>query len=162
MSTPEVGAVVGPAPAGRASLVEAYLARSGMFIPGVGDPRRYDEMTGTDGGLLPGWSDLAAELDAIGGPGLSALNGKVERLLEDDGVTYTPVAAVAVDPDAAPAGPERWRLDPLPLVVEDAEWTRLEAGLIQRSTLLDAVLGDLYGESRLIENDRAHMRCFTS
>ena len=40
-----------------------------MFTPGVGDPRRYDEMTGTDGGLLPGWSELAAELDAIGGPG---------------------------------------------------------------------------------------------
>ena len=32
-------------------------------------PRRYDEMTGTNGSLLPGWSELAAELDAIGGPG---------------------------------------------------------------------------------------------
>ena len=52
----------------------------------------------------------------------------------------------------APAAPERWRLDPLPLVVEDAEWTRLEAGLIQRSTLLDAVLTDLYGPDKLIEN----------
>ncbi len=50
-------------------MVEAYLARSGMFTPGVGDPRRYDEMTGTDGTLLPGWSELAAELDTIGGPG---------------------------------------------------------------------------------------------
>ena len=111
-----------------------------MFTPGVGDPRRYDEMTGTNGSLLPGWSELVAELDAIGGSGLSGLTGRVDRLLEDDGVTYTPVGGVAGEPDAAPAAPERWRLDPLPLVVEDAEWTRLEAGLIQRSTLLDAML----------------------
>lgn len=135
-----------------APLIEAYLARSGMFTPGVGDPRRYDEMTGTNGSLLPGWSDLAGELDAIGGPGLSGLTGRVERLLEDDGVTYTPVAGLTGEPGTGPANPERWRLDPLPLVVEDAEWTRLEAGLIQRSTLLDAVLADIYGENMLIDN----------
>ncbi|MET0865376.1 MAG: circularly permuted type 2 ATP-grasp protein, partial [Nakamurella sp.] len=133
-------------------LVEAYLARSGMFTPGVADPRRYDEMTGTNGSLLPGWSDLARELDAIGGAGLSGLTGRVERLLEDDGVTYTPVAGLTGDPQAGPADPERWRLDPLPLVVEDAEWARLEAGRIQRSTLLDAVLTDIYGDNKLIDN----------
>src|SRR6476620_9488720 len=152
MNAPEVGAMPGPSTTGRSSLVEAYLARSGMFTPGVSDPRRYDEMTGTDGSLLPGWTDLAAELDAIGGPGLHGLTGRVDRLLEDDGVTYTPVAGVAGDPDAPTAIPERWRLDPLPLVVEDAEWTRLEAGLIERSTLLDAVLTDVYGSAKLIEN----------
>ena len=152
MNAPDVGSLIGRAPAGPSSMVEAYLARSGMFTPGVGDPRRYDEMTGTDGSLLPGWTELAAELDAIGGPGLTGLTGRVDRLLEDDGVTYTPVAGVAGDPDAATAEPERWRLDPLPLVVEDAEWTRLEAGLIQRSTLLDAVLTDVYGPTKLVDN----------
>ena len=125
----------------RSSLVEAYLARSGMFTPGVGDPRRYDEMTGTDGSLLPGWTELAAELDAIGELGLSALTGQVDRLLEDDGVTYTPVDAAA---GAARRRPGRCRnaggSTRCPLVVGDAEWARLEAGLIQRSTLLDAVL----------------------
>src|SRR6478672_10395825 len=153
MNAPEVGALLGTSTTGRrSSLVEAYLARSGMFTPRVGDPRRYDELTGTNGSLLPGWSDLVAELDAIGGPGLSGLTGRVDRLLEDDGVTYTPVGGITGEPDAAPAPPERWRLDPLPLVVEDAEWARLEAGLIQRSTLLDAVLTDLYGRNKLIEN----------
>ena len=145
--------VLAPAPgAGRASLVDAYLARSGMFKAGVGDPRRYDEMTGTDGDLLPGWLELAATLDEIGEPGLRDLTGRVERLLEDDGVIYTPVDTVRADPAAVPANPERWRLDPLPLVVEDAEWRRLESGLIQRSTLLDAVLTDLYGQAKLVEN----------
>ena len=147
------GQLLGSAPGGQPALVEAYLARSGMFATGVGDPpRRYDEMTGTDGSLLPGWSDLAAALNAIGEHGLADLSGRVDRMLEDDGVTYTPVDAVVADPAAAPADPERWRLDPLPLVVEDAEWRRLEAGLIQRSTLMDAVLADLYGDDKIIEN----------
>jgi len=123
-----------------------------MFTPGVGDPRRYDEMTGTDGSLLPGWTELAAEIDAVGEIGLSALTGQVDRLLEDDGVTYTPVDSVRAQPDVAPTGPERWRLDPLPLVVGEAEWATMEAGLVQRSTLLDAVLTDLYGSGKLIEN----------
>jgi uncharacterized circularly permuted ATP-grasp superfamily protein len=138
-----------PAPV---SLVEAYLARNGMFTPGVGDPRRYDEMTGPDGGLLPGWAELAAEIDTVGNAGLAGLTRQVDRLLEDDGVTYTPVDTVSGRPEAIPASPEHWRVDPLPLVVADADWNRLEAGLIQRSTLLDAVLTDLYGPGKLIEN----------
>lgn len=141
----------GPAP-GRVSVVEAYLARIGMFTPGVGDPRRYDEMTGPDGDLLPGWVELAAEIDAAGNTGLAALTRQVDRLLEDDGVTYTPVDTVSGRPEVIPTGPEHWRVDPLPLVVADTDWNRLEAGLIQRSTLLDAVLTDLYGPAKLIEN----------
>ncbi len=178
MTAPETGHVTAPPrrdgePAGRSgSLVESYLARNGLFAAGAdqatGDQLgRYDEMTGADGGVLPGWSELAAELEVIGRDGLGELAGRVDRLLEDDGVTYTPVtpvdAAGAADvapaegaPRAeqrtAPVDPEHWRLDPLPLVVADAEWTRLEAGLIQRSTLLDAVLTDLYGPRGLIDN----------
>ena len=64
-----------PPPAGPTSVVEAYLGRSGMFTPGVEDPRRYDEMTGRDGALLPGWAELAAEIDAVGEVGLAALAG---------------------------------------------------------------------------------------
>ena len=141
-----------PPPAGPTSVVEAYLGRSGMFTPGVEDPRRYDEMTGRDGALLPGWAELAAEIDAVGEVGLAALAGQVDRLLEDDGVTYTPVDPTGGPAESAPAGPERWRLDPLPLVVGDSDWTGLEAGLIQRSTLLDAMLTDLYGPGKLVEN----------
>ena len=89
--------------------------------------------------MLPGWADLTAGLAAVdsGLPGLSAL---VDRLLEDDGVTYTPIG-----PDrTSTVPPQRWRLDPVPLLLEPAEWTDLEAGLLQRSTLLDALLTDLY------------------
>lgn len=43
-----------------------------------------------------------------------------------------------------------WRLDPLPLVLQPAEWQHLEAGLRQRAELLDAILADLLGPRRLL------------
>lgn len=109
-------------------------------------PHRYDESTGGAGGdsgaVLPDWAELLKGLTAgppTADPGLSGLSALVDRLLEDDGVTYTPISR---DSSAVPA--QRWRLDPVPLLVEPADWTRLEAGLLQRSTLLDALLTDLY------------------
>ena len=51
-----------------------------------------------------------------------------------------------------PQGRDRpWSLDPVPLILSAPEWRGLEAGLIQRSRLLNWVLRDLYlGTQRLI------------
>ena len=43
-----------------------------------------------------------------------------------------------------------WRLDPLPLVLQEREWSALEAGVVQRSELLDAIVADLYGAQKLL------------
>ncbi|EUA34766.1 A circularly permuted ATPgrasp family protein [Mycobacterium xenopi 3993] len=43
-----------------------------------------------------------------------------------------------------------WRLDGLPLLVSPEDWATLEAGVVQRSRLLDAILVDLYGPQRAI------------
>ncbi len=129
------------------SMVERYLGRAATCPPaGTPAPRRYDEMTGTSGTLLPGWAEIADPLDAIGGDGLSGLAGLVDRLLEDDGVTYTPVSAG----QKMAAQPQRWELDPVPLLVDAADWSDLEAGLVQRSQLLDAVLTDVYSARRVL------------
>lgn len=131
-------------------VVGSYLARASA--PGSAGDRtgghRYQEMTGFSGELRPEWSELARMLDALGPSGLAQLDLSVKRLLEDDGVVYTPIAGTY---EGAPAAPERWRLDPLPLVVEDAEWQRLEAALVQRSVLLDAIMTDLYGPQALLD-----------
>ena len=154
------------APRTGSSLIEAYLARTGM-LPSGSEKARYDELTGLAetgfvrqaGGVRPGWTDLSVTVDAIGAAGLRDLVDRVERLLEDDGVTYTPLVPTdrhLQEPTAPQPGdfpePGRWKLDPLPLIVDDAEWNALETGLIQRSTLLDAILTDLYTDRRLIGN----------
>src|SRR6187455_1020495 len=39
-------------------------------------------------------------------------------------------------------------------MVADREWARLEAGLVQRAELLDAILADLYGTRRLLSRQQ--------
>src|ERR1700739_3974884 len=47
--------------------------------------------------------------------------------------------------------PDRmWPLSHLPLLIDEADWRQLTAGIVQRAQLLEMVLGDLYGEGRLI------------
>ena len=43
-----------------------------------------------------------------------------------------------------------WPLSPLPLILGEGEWARIAEGVAQRATLLEAVLGDLYGDARLV------------
>ncbi|WP_207436479.1 circularly permuted type 2 ATP-grasp protein, partial [Sabulibacter ruber] len=68
---------------------------------------------------------------------------EARRLLHQNGVTYNIYAD--------PMGMERpWPLDMMPLLLPSHEWKALESGLIQRATLLNAVLADLYGRQTLI------------
>ena len=43
-----------------------------------------------------------------------------------------------------------WTLDPVPLVLDPAEWAGLERAVAQRSALLDLVNADLYGTRTLV------------
>src|SRR4051794_18925786 len=44
-------------------------------------------------------------------------------------------------------------LDPVPRVLDSAEWERLEAGLLQRARALNAFLADAYGGQRIFDAD---------
>ena len=44
---------------------------------------------------------------------------------------------------------ESFELDPVPRLIDAAEWERLEAGLAQRARALDAFVADAYGERRI-------------
>ncbi|MEV4128766.1 circularly permuted type 2 ATP-grasp protein [Nocardia sp. NPDC049707] len=102
----------------------------------------YDELVDPAGGVRRMWSELSADFVELGTSGLARLDGRVRRLIDDDGIYYT---------EAAAAGePTAWRLDPIPLLVSAEDWTRLEAGLVQRSRVLDEVLTDIYGARRTI------------
>lgn len=43
-----------------------------------------------------------------------------------------------------------WPLTPMPLIVGAQEWAKVEAGLVQRARLLEAVVGDIYGPQDLV------------
>lgn len=99
----------------------------------------YDEFIDAAGQVRPAWQELADCVRERGRYGLDRLRAVVRGLVDNDGITY-----IQTDGDDTVAGP--WHLDALPLIVSASDWDRLEAGLVQRSRLLDTVLTDLYGE----------------
>ncbi len=104
---------------------------------------RFDEMLGADGRPRPHW---AALVDLLAGAEPARMRERIvaiEREIRDSGLTYNLYA----DPKGAGRA---WPLDALPMIVDAAEWSAIEAAVAQRARLLDAVLGDLYGPQRLL------------
>ena len=145
------------------TILSRYLAAAGR--PSAMESEQvFDEFAAADGTVRQGWSTVLAGLDEFADTDLLKAQREVARLLEDDNVTYTPSPASTISIADEPNGhgppvaststglvePRPWRLDPLPLILEDREWAGLEAGLVQRAQLLDAILADLYGARRLL------------
>ncbi len=117
-----------------ALLDDAYLRAGG-----------FDEMSDGHGGVRTSWTKVAASLRDLGLEGLSAARREADQLLDDDGVSYRRAHF-----DEAEDAPDRWRLDPVPLVIDAAEWATIEAGVLQRAELLNLVLTDLLGPRDLL------------
>jgi len=68
----------------------------------------------------------------------------VQRQVRENGVTYN----VYTDEK----GMQRpWDLNVLPLILPHDEWAGIEAAVIQRATLMNRILVDVYGEQKMLE-----------
>lgn len=112
-------------------------------LTGNGHGHAWDEMTAPDGRTRSCWKKFAGYLDRSTPEERGTLGVSADRLLEDLGATYN------VYSDAGGSG-RPWRIDPLPLIIDPAEWRKVSAGLAQRTRLLEIVLTDLYGPQRLL------------
>lgn len=103
---------------------------------------RYDELL-SGPGPRPHWRGLLSQLAAIGPGGLNQRQQQLDATIRANGITYNVYAD--------PRGSSRpWALDLLPLPLPAAEWRQLESALVQRATLLNHILGDLYGPQQLL------------
>ncbi len=119
--------------------------RSSLAAEGLSGSWIWDEASAKEGGMRPHWRKTAAAIEELGQQGLRQRWEEAERLIEQNGVTYN------VYGDQR--GTDRpWPLDPIPFVVDAAEWRTVEAAIVQRARLLDAILGDLYGPRRLLRD----------
>jgi len=126
-----------PTTAGFETFVAGYRPLPGIF----------DEMMDRDGRVRAHWQPFLAMLGALGSDEINRRFAAADRYLRDSGVFYR------VYEDAA--GLERpWPLSHVPLIIEPGEWRHLEAGLIQRAELLEAVLADSYGAGSLTRDGR--------
>lgn len=109
----------------------------------VPTPERYGEMHDAAGGVRPHWSALAAALTAVGPEEYARRHDAAQAMIRDNGVTYNVY-------DDADGQARPWQLDILPLAISAQDWRIIEAGIVQRATLANALLADIYGAQKLI------------
>jgi len=98
----------------------------------------YDEMLQPDGSVRPAWRMCANWFASASPEAQLAYAKKIERL------TFENFA----DPER---GRKIWNLDLIPLIIDHKEWTMIEAAAIQRARLYSALLTDLYGEQKVLD-----------
>jgi uncharacterized circularly permuted ATP-grasp superfamily protein/uncharacterized alpha-E superfamily protein len=113
-------------------------------------PLKYSGIAGHwDEAVLPSaiprrhWRELYVEIGRMGMDQLNRRWHSGQQLIQSEGVTYHPASL--------PEGSEyTWPMDPIPLAIDEREWSFIEASVAQRATLFNAILSDLYGSQRLM------------
>ena len=107
---------------------------------------RFDELFASPLQPRSHWSMLFDELTKTNAGNIRERQSSAERQLRESGVTYNVYAD--------PKGVDRpWELDVLPLIIAPSEWREIEAGIIQRATLFNRILVDLYGAQSLLKSN---------
>src|SRR5438552_10668652 len=105
-------------------------------LPGIPD-----EYIGPDGAPRPAWSRFLDAFAALSPGEIERRFASADRHLREAGVTYRAPGETA---------DRLWPLSHLPLIIDEADWQQLTAGIAQRAQLLEMVLRDVYGEGRLV------------
>lgn len=124
---------VSAAPTVRADLFEGYRAPQNS----------YDEMFSAPGVVRPHWKTFAEALNQVGAEEFNRRWRLAQRQIRENGIAYNVYGETA-------NRPRPWELDALPLLIAAPEWQAISEALVQRATLLNAILGDLFGRQLLI------------
>jgi hypothetical protein len=114
-------------------------------LPRVDAPEargHYDELRDAGGKVRPHYEQVISDLQRRDTSGVKRLSDTARRLLAERGVTFNIYDAKGLDTP--------WQMDPVPFVISSREWEGIEKALIQRATLLNAIITDSYGPQLLI------------
>src|SRR5450631_2570675 len=114
----------------------AQWTRGYARLPGIPD-----EYIAQDGVPRAVWSRFFEAFAGLTPDDIERRFGTADRHLREAGVTYRAPGEIA---------DRLWPLSHLPLLIDEADWQHLSAGIAQRAQLLELILGDLYGEGRLV------------
>ena len=94
--------------------------------------------------MSPAWTTFFNFLGKDGFDDLNHRTDNLRRQIKGNGVTYNVYA------DAN--GPQRpWSLDLFPLIISAGDWAGIEAGIRQRTRLLNCIMADVYGPQNLLK-----------
>lgn len=111
------------------------------YAPYEGVP---DELMDDQGNVRPVWKDFLTRLAAVPAEEIDLACARGSQYLRDAGVFFRHYG-----PDSHE---ERdWPLSHLPLLIDEAEWQQIAAGLVERADLLEQVMADIYGPGQLVE-----------
>ena len=128
------------------------LAREALLAGYRAQPGVYDEMVDANGDVRPHWRPFVDRFAAEGPDTLAQRFEAADRYLKDSGVFYR-----VYDDPAASERP--WPLSHVPLLISPEDWAIIEAGVVQRARLIEAVLADVYGAgARLAERPACRRR----
>ena len=106
-------------------------------------PGYWDEVLLPSGIPRRHWRKLLAGVGRMGFQQLSRRWQTGQQLIQSEGITYN--AGNFQEGAEYP-----WPMDPIPLLIKAGEWTSIEQAVIQRATLFNSILTDLYGSQRLL------------
>jgi uncharacterized circularly permuted ATP-grasp superfamily protein/uncharacterized alpha-E superfamily protein len=128
--------------------LQATQAELLRHSPGL-EPGLWDEMRHADGPLRGSWRDFVRWLPPSA-PGQGVADemdrrvAQVARQIRHDGITHNVFGEQG-------AAQRPWSLELLPLIIDTADWAVIEAGVVQRAALMQAMLADAYGAQRLLD-----------
>ena len=114
----------------------ALWTRDYTRIPGIPD-----EYLGADGAPRAAWNRFLDAFSTLSPGEIERRFASADRHLREAGVTYRAPGEMA---------DREWPLSHLPLIIDEADWAQLAAGIAQRAQLLEMVLRDIYGEGKLV------------
>lgn len=104
-------------------------------LPGVPD-----EFIGADGKPKPQWLRW---MEHVAARDVDRSLNVAERHIRDLGISYR-VRGEAKE--------RTWPLSGLPLLIEESDWAEISASIVQRASLLEALLADIYGPAYLVSD----------
>jgi uncharacterized circularly permuted ATP-grasp superfamily protein/uncharacterized alpha-E superfamily protein len=106
----------------------------------------FDEMLANGQGALikDHWAPLMRALGRHEPEDLESKHREARRIMRESGVTYN----VYNDPQGRNRA---LQLDPIPMLMEQKDWSKIEKGLAQRARVLNFIFKDIYGSQQLIK-----------
>jgi uncharacterized circularly permuted ATP-grasp superfamily protein len=111
------------------------------YLPGPA----YDEMFASDGTVRAHYNALNLRMQSLSATELGERQRIQEQLFLLQGITFTVYGAQSATEQIIPT-------DLFPRIIAANEWAKIENGLIQRLTALNAFLADIYGEQKILKD----------